>query len=267
MDDFEKQLADQLKKPAKLNKDGSTPRPRGRKPKVKIVDAILPATVNQAGKSGRETELKPKEREAIRAQLIQYYGASKVDKFLLGVAKVPDLSARLCRMRDNMEKEIESAQDNQEKYFAQIDNEFAKIGRPNAPFTWKEFDYLCSINCPIQEIAGFFDLNADTLRKKVKKEYGVPFSEYHERRSQGVKIALRRAQIHNAIDGDTSMQKFLGVNMLGQKQKIDFEGQVQVNTFADLVKNLDNKVNGTPQQDGANGENSSIPDDEENQSD
>ena len=253
MDDFEKDLANQLKsspissnseKPVKLKKDGMPMKRRGPKPKVTVVDAILPAQVNQAGKPGRKYELKPKERDAIREQLVQYYGSSKVDKFIFGVSKMTELAARLCRMRDTMEKEIDAAAANQEKYFAQIDKEFSKIGRPNAPFTFRELDYLCSIDCKIGEIAGFFDLDKDTLRKKVKKEYGITFREYHERRSQGIKIALRRAQIHNAIDGDTAMQKFLGINMLGQKQKVDFEGTVQVNTFADLVKNLDNKAKG-----------------------
>ena len=239
LNDFEKNLSTQLGNPPPLEKKKTGP-----KPKPKIPDQILPSEVVQAGKSGREETLKPHERESIRIQLVQYYGTSKVDKFLMPANKAPELSKLLCTMRNRMEIEIKAAEQDQLDYFQKIDKEYKTIGRPNAPFTWREFDYLCSIGCPIGEIAGFFDLHKDTLRKKVKDEYKITFGQYYERRSQGIKIALRRSQIHNAISGDTSMQKFLGINLLGQKNKIDFDGQVQVNTFADLVKNLDNKAKG-----------------------
>jgi len=246
----------------KVNKDGSTPRRRGPKPKAKVPDQILPAEIVQAGKSGREKSLTPKERESIRTQLVQFFGTSKVDKRLMGCLKASELSSRLCKLRDEMEQDIEQMEQDNSQYFAQIDNEYKKIGRPNAPFTWRELDYLCSMACAINEIAGFFDLHPDTLRSKVKKEYGITFSEYYDRRSQGIKIAIRRSQINSAIGGDTNMLKFLGINLLGQKNKIEFEGKVQVNTFADLVKNLDNKARGVN-----NGETDQISKDEEKKTD
>lgn len=240
MDDFEKQLAEQLK--PKPKKTRAKKQSKAIKPEVVISTEIV-----QAGKSpGREKILTPKQREAIRKQLVSYYGTSKVDRALLGASRMPDVCERLCRLRDRMERDIKEAEENQEKYFENIEQDYSKIGRPNAPFTFQELDYLCSIACTPAEIAGFFDLHVKTLKEKVKKEYGVPWAEYYERRSQGVKIAVRRAQIHNAVSGSDSMQKFLGINLLGQKQKVEFEGQVQVNTFADLVKNLDNKINATP---------------------
>jgi len=99
------------------------------------------------------------------------------------------------------------------------------------------------------------------LQRKVRAEYDMSFNEYHARRSQGINIAVRRAQIHSAINGSDSMLKFLGINLLGQKNKIEFEGQVQVNTFADLVKNLDNKAKGV-----IDVECTKIPDNGENES-
>lgn len=242
MDDFEKDLVNQLKKPVK-------------KPKKVEASEILPAPDSEPV---RKSMLRPDEREFIRKQLVQFYGSSKVEKFMGGLTKAKDISERLIDLRDRMTKDVETAQADSEQYFNMIDIEYKKIGRPNAPFTWREFDYLCSLGCPIVEIAGFFDLHKDTLRKKVKDEYGITFTEYYDRRSQGIKIAIRRAQIHSAINGDTSMQKFLGKNLLGQKDKIDFDGQVQVNTFADLVKNLDNKARGI-----TNGNDNKVSDDED----
>jgi hypothetical protein len=41
------------------------------------------------------------------------------------------------------------------------------------------------------------------------------------------------------MEGDTQMLKFLGKNMLGQKEKVEFDGEVKVNSWVDLITNID----------------------------
>lgn len=228
------------------NKSENLPEKKPRKKRT--AKQKIPSAVTQVGKNTPK-KLSATQRELIRKQLVMYYGASKVDKFLLGTTTIDEVQDRLKSMRDRMEKEIEQKEQDSTAYFSKIDDEYNKVGRPNAPFSYKELDYLCSIGCTASEIAGFFDIHLETLRRRVKKEFGLTFNQYYERRSQGIKIALRRAQIHSAIEGDTNMQKFLGINLLGQKNKIEFEGQVQVNTFADLVKAVDEKSNTKKEKD------------------
>lgn len=186
----------------------------------------------------RKTAYKPKEREEIRKLLVQHYGDSRVQGALLGCSKMSDLDAALRQLKMRMEEEIEAAQREVEEYYEQIDMEYKRVGRPKSIFNEKELRYLCSIHCTREEIAGFFQMNKDVLSRKVRKEFDMSWNEFYESNSQGSKVAIRRKQIQVAMDGDTQMLKFLGKNMLGQKDKLDFDGEVKVNSWVDLVNSI-----------------------------
>lgn len=189
----------------------------------------------------RTSRFKADEREATRKKLVTYFGASKVDKALVKASKINELDPILVRLRTQMENELEDQAREVEDYYKQIDAEYKKVGRPKSVYNERELRYLCSIHCTREEIAGFFQMNKDILSRKVSAEYGISWNEFYESNSQGSKVALRRRQIQAAMDGDTQMLKFLGKNMLGQKEQIDFDGEVKVNSWVDLVVNLEGK--------------------------
>ena len=138
-----------------------------------------------------------------------------------------------------MQKQIAQEQRDADEYMNQIEIEHKKVARPKSVLNWRECAYLCSIGCTQIEIAGFFQIHPNTLNLRIKEEFGVTFAEYYEKNSQGIKVSLRRAQIMKALEGDSQMLKFLGKNYLGQKDKVDFDGEVKgANTFADLVSGI-----------------------------
>jgi hypothetical protein len=189
----------------------------------------------------RNHPVRPSEREKIRALVVKYFGNSHVDKALLDAMTVKEQGEILRRLKIQMEQELAEAEIELKEYYARINEEYKKVGRPKSVFNWRELEYLCSINCTLDEMAGFFQCGKATILQKVKEEFGIPFSEYYAMHSQGVKVSLRRRQIQAAMEGDVQMLKFLGKNLLGQKEKVDFDGEVKVNSWVDLVKNLENK--------------------------
>lgn len=187
----------------------------------------------------RKARLKPAERESYRKKITEYFGASKIDKVLVKAPNIKELEILIVQFKKKMEQELEDEKRDIEEYYKKIDAEYKTVGRPKSVFNEKELKYLCSIHCTLEEIAGFFQMNKDVLRRRIKEEYGISWTEFYERNSQGSKVSLRRRQIQAAMEGDTAMLKFLGKNMLGQKEKVEFDGEVKVNSWVDLITNID----------------------------
>lgn len=231
---------------------------RGRPKGVKNGQGKTPPKKKRTGpkkvakkKSERKSLYRKDEREKIRRHLVEYFGASKVDRALVKASTVAELSEVLRRLQKEMELELEAAEKEVEQYYMEIDAEYRKVGRPKSVFNERELKYLCSIQCTLEEIAGFFQMNKVVLKRRVKEEYGITWNEFYERNSQGVKVALRRRQVQAAMEGDSQMMKFLGKNILGQKEKLDFDGEVKVNSWVDLVTGME-KAAGLEKNDDAN---------------
>lgn len=188
----------------------------------------------------RKSRMKPEERESLRRRLIEHFGSSVIDKALANYSNVQEQQNIMVEFRYRMEREIENQEREVADYYKEIDKEYRTVGRPKSVFNWREMEYLCSIGCTLQEIAGFFQVAESTVMDRIKEEFGLSFNAYYEKHSQGIKVALRRRQIRLAMDGDGAMLKFLGKNILGQKEKVEFDGAVKVNSWVDLITNLEN---------------------------
>lgn len=82
----------------------------------------------------------------------------------------------------------------------------------------EQFEKLCSIQCTLTEIAGFFGCSIDTVEIWCKKTYKQKFSEiYAQKRGIG-RISLRRSQFRMAETNPT-MAIWLGKQYLGQKEQ------------------------------------------------
>ena len=94
-------------------------------------------------------------------------------------------------------------------------------GRPLKVINWTEFDKLCEIQCPLSEIASWFDCTEDTIETAVKREKGLSFSDYYTQKRGKGKIALRRRQFQKAVvDGDNTMLIWLGKSYLEQSDTL-----------------------------------------------
>ena len=94
-----------------------------------------------------------------------------------------------------------------------------KGGRPKAEIDLETLNKLIGIQCTGEEIASYFNIDYDTLNRIVQDEYDLPFSDYFKKNKGKGKVSLRRAQFQSAIDGNITMQIWLGKNWLNQTDK------------------------------------------------
>ena len=102
-----------------------------------------------------------------------------------------------------------------------------KLGRSDAPVDWEEFDKLCALQCPLSEIAGWYMVSEETIRRRVKEERSMTFEEYYALKRGHGKIALRRAQFNMALKNPT-MAIWLGKNWLEQTDKWESKSHTTV---------------------------------------
>lgn len=95
-----------------------------------------------------------------------------------------------------------------------------KMGRPHKELDKEQFEKLCGLQCTLEEIAGFFNCDVNTVETWCKRTYSLNFSEvFKQKRSTG-QISLRRMQFKLA-EKSAAMAIFLGKNYLGQKDVIE----------------------------------------------
>lgn len=107
-------------------------------------------------------------------------------------------------------------------------------GYPKKEIDIREFENLCRIQATIEEIAAWFDMNTDTLEKRIIEHYGEPFAEVFKKKRGKGKISLRRRQFQAALAGETSMLIFLGKQWLDQADKKEIKGSWK-NPFANMT--------------------------------
>jgi hypothetical protein len=98
----------------------------------------------------------------------------------------------------------------------------AKMGRPKKEIPKEQFEKLCGLQCTKDEIAGFFNCSPDTIENFCKSTYKDTFSATYKIYSASGRISLRRYQFKLA-EKSAAMAIFLGKNMLGQKDRIEYD--------------------------------------------
>lgn len=120
-------------------------------------------------------------------------------------------------------------------------NKFKKSnrGRKKIEFTdeqFKQLEKLCEIQCSVEETSHFFQVDADTLNRIIKEEYGVTFSAFKERFSSYGKICLRRRQFQLSKT-NASMAIFLGKQYLNQRdERQDFNIKPEISIILPAEK-------------------------------
>lgn len=95
-------------------------------------------------------------------------------------------------------------------------------GRPPKPFDHKQFEELCKLQCTKLEICAVLRLTDKTLDNKLRQTYDATFSEAYEVFAAEYKVSLRRAQKKSALENESvTMQKWLGIQLLGQKDRVE----------------------------------------------
>lgn len=112
---------------------------------------------------------------------------------------------------------------NENKGFAYIEDLKKQLGRPPSLV---ESDLLCSqikklsaMQCTREEAAAFFGVSQPTFRKFLA-ENPASADAWVQGREYG-RLSLRRMQWQTAMNGNVRMQIWLGIQMLGQTNRLD----------------------------------------------
>ncbi len=112
-------------------------------------------------------------------------------------------------------------------------------------FDWPTVGKMLVCGSNANEVAASFGRTIDCMRKAFERENQISFSAFYEHcRSTRLNL-LRASQTRNALQGDTSMLKFLGKNELGQREKIDVT--VSGDPFTNFVKETSNREQQQPE--------------------
>ena len=119
------------------------------------------------------------------------------------------------------------------------------MGRPKKNLSkedWASVDYMCSIHCTGEEIAGVLRMDYDTLNRNCKEFKDMSISEYIKEHQNNGKMSLRRAQWKAAEGGNVSMLIWLGKQWLGQKEQTEISVS---NNIDDTIREMDEYFKGT----------------------
>lgn len=94
------------------------------------------------------------------------------------------------------------------------------MARPRFVIDKEQFEKLCSIQCTLEEISGFFGCSEDTIERWCERTYKERFADIYAKKRGLGKISLRRSQFRMAETNPT-MAIWLGKQYLGQTEHQD----------------------------------------------
>ena len=126
-------------------------------------------------------------------------------------------------------------------YFCKQSSSVGKGGRPRLVLNQdgeELIEKLYSVMCKDDEVEGIIGADIETL----KAEHNIERFSRAQKKGQSIaKNSLRRAQFKSALDGNVTMQIWLGKQILGQREPRDeSERNDQNESFNALVKVIDN---------------------------
>ena len=92
------------------------------------------------------------------------------------------------------------------------------MARPRKVINQKQFESLCAIQCTQEEICNVLDVTDKTLTRWCNEVYNLSFSEVYEQKRDIGRMSLRRNQFKLAEGGNTTMQIWLGKQVLKQSE-------------------------------------------------
>lgn len=95
-------------------------------------------------------------------------------------------------------------------------------GRPKKNIDQKEFEKLCALQCTLNEVCSWFNVDDVTLNRWCKETYGTTFSEVFKVKRGIGQVSLRRSQFQMAEKNPT-MAIWLGKQYLGQRENIEID--------------------------------------------
>lgn len=105
------------------------------------------------------------------------------------------------------------------------------IGRNKTPVPMDEVEMLASVGCNDAEIAKYFGVKDDTLRRH--------FADYLINGRHKLKLSLRQAQLRTALEGNVTMLIWLGKQILQQTESGASNDEVRPLPWSDDVDEVE----------------------------
>ena len=90
------------------------------------------------------------------------------------------------------------------------------MARPKKVIIQQQFESLCAIQCTKEEICNVLEVTGKTLNNWCNEVYGEGFSLVFRQKKELGRMSLRRKQWELAQKGNSTMQVWLGKNILKQ---------------------------------------------------
>lgn len=110
-----------------------------------------------------------------------------------------------------------------------------RAGRPPIELDPEAVGKLAALLCTMEEIAGHFNCSVDMLERN--------FSEVIKRGRERGKESLRRLQWKSAMEGNVSMQIWLGKQILKQREPKDIALSIDSKDIEELFDNTRDPLN------------------------
>lgn len=103
---------------------------------------------------------------------------------------------------------------------------------------WEVIEEMAHIQCTGQEIAASLKFSYEHLNVRCIEEKGMDILEFIKLNAKGGHSSLRRAQWKTAMDGNVTMQIWLGKQYLGQREKSKEEIELELSARNEAFKQL-----------------------------
>ena len=127
------------------------------------------------------------------------------------------------------------------------------MGRLKKEVDFDQVEKLCQMLATKAEICHILGVAKKTLDRRISEEYpGQTFEDIRGKPVAKVNIAIRKKQVEQALDGDSGLLKWLGINMLGQSDKPKSESPGISKALSDAfeIGIMERKDRGNPEPDG-----------------
>ena len=110
------------------------------------------------------------------------------------------------------------------------------MARPKVDIDWDKVGKLLQAHCSAVGIASMLGISTDTLYLRCKQDLNVDYTAFSaDKRAEGIEL-LRAKQYQTAMDGNVTMQIWLGKQYLGQKDKQEVDQTVHsVQQLPDVI--------------------------------
>lgn len=109
------------------------------------------------------------------------------------------------------------------------------MGRPKAEIDWTKVDRYLQAQCDGTGIAGILGIAPITLYRACEREFNVNFDAYsQQKKAEGVEL-LKAKQFQTAMEGNVTMQIWLGKQYAGQREKQDIDHTVNIPSLPNVI--------------------------------